>query len=291
MENDDMRIKITSIVNDVDSDESPIIVMLLEHVVLYDESIKLLHELSDALPFATETDHFGEQTRPTCYFGDEDCVFSYVGLQLQPLQWPEVLRKLRDTVEAAVWEIVYPAITKEYEPTPKDESKPVRSTTGKKVSTDRQLLTACLANQYPKDRGYIPWHYDEIRAHGPTKTVASLSLGGPRRFLLRKRRSRGVAFNNNNNDSVERDDDNEVDTHLIFADLMLPSGSVLLMTGNVQENYEHCLPLSLEQNTDTNLHRISLTFRSIVPGYEKQQTDIATDRCCCMEQKGQAASR
>eukprot|EP00980_Cylindrotheca_fusiformis_P022770 scaffold9734_cov73-Cylindrotheca_fusiformis.AAC.1 len=59
---------------------------------------------------------------------------------------------------------------------------------------------------------------------------------------------------------------------------MLESGSVLLMKGDVQEHYEHCLPL---QKGDDNLKegnplRISLTFRSIVPGFETDR-EIATD--------------
>ena len=68
--------------------------------------------------------------------------------------------------------------------------------------------------------------------------------------------------------------------------MLQPSGSLLLMIGNVQEHYEHCLPL-MDDKEDVNPQRISLTFRSIVPGYEtfmKQQqsnnNNVASDLCC-----------
>lgn len=82
----------------------------------------------------------------------------------------------------------------------------------------------------------------------------------------------------------------------MVADLWLPSGSLLmLMKGNVQEHYEHCLPLVAETeeesnegnkansknyNTVINPLRISLTFRSIVPGYEENRQEVASDLCC-----------
>jgi hypothetical protein len=57
------------------------------------------------------------------------------------------------------------------------------------VSTSSaHLLTACLLNHYLENEGYLPWHYDEIRAHGVTKQDGGiLVLGwGPQRFLLKK---------------------------------------------------------------------------------------------------------
>jgi len=57
--------------------------------------------------------------------------------------------------------------------------------------------------------------------------------------------------------------------------MLLPSGSVLLMQGATQEEYEHCVPL---EEGSAPL-RISLTFRSIMPGWEAEQHK-ATDTCC-----------
>ena len=200
------------------------VVSLFENVLDPVEADKLLLELSRDLPFETETDNFGLQSRPTCYFGDSsDCIFAYVGLTLIPRPWTPTLQRLRDHVALVC---------------------------GLK---DQIALTACLINYYPKNEGYIPWHYDEVRAHGETKTVASLSLGGPRRFRLRTRRG----------------------DRSVITDLMLPSGSVLLMQGSTQEEFEHCLPL-LEHESNK---RMSLTFRSIEPGWESDQQP-PVDVCC-----------
>jgi alkylated DNA repair dioxygenase AlkB len=200
------------------------LVALYKNVVDSTDAQALLTDLAKDLPWHIKTDKFGPQSRPTCYFGDPDCVFSYVALQLEPNPWPDSLQRLREKVAKACH------------------------------LDDPNLLTACLANHYPVEQGHIPWHYDEVRAHGPCKTVASLSLGGPRRFQLRKRQGSGG---------------------VVVADLLLPSGSVLLMQGQTQDLYEHCLPLE----TSNAPHRISLTFRSIVPGFE-QGKGIATDKCC-----------
>ena len=197
-------------------------VSLYENVFSSDAD-SLLKELSTSLPWKVEQDNFGEQSRATCYFGDPECVFTYVGLRLEPRSWPKVLLSIRETIAQACEGI------------------------------DASQLTACLANHYPKGQGHIPWHYDEVRAHGPDKIVVSVSLGGPRRFQLRSR--------HNSSD--------------VIFDQQLPSGSVLVMKGATQEHYEHCLPLE----SDNDPHRVSLTFRSIVPGFE-QNRDIAVDDCC-----------
>jgi alkylated DNA repair dioxygenase AlkB len=206
------------------------VVSLYENVITNEDADALLEDLSRSLPWNVEEDNFGPQSRATCYFGDPECVFSYVGLRLEPRAWTESLKRLKTLVVKAC----------------------------KELGND-SLLTACLANEYKDGEGYIPWHYDEVRAHGDSKIVASLSLGGPRRFQLRSRKDQ-----------------------TIVVDLLLPSGSVLFMNGKTQEHYEHCLPLSVltdDANNIKNPRRISLTFRSIVPGYETKR-ELARDVCC-----------
>lgn len=203
------------------NDSNGCIVSLYEHVLSQHDAESWLQELAETLPWKVEQDNFGPQSRPTCYFGDTNCVFSYVGLVLEPKPWPPSLDRLRSLVT--------------------------------QTCGGARLLTACLVNHYPQGRGHIPWHYDEVRAHGTQNLVASLSLGGPRRFQLRKR-----------------------DTNQVVYDQLLSSGSVLWMQGKTQEYYEHCLPLD---ENESNPHRISITFRSIVPGYE-QGREIAADQCC-----------
>ena len=62
--------------------------------------------------------------------------------------------------------------------------------------------------------------------------------------------------------------------HLSAQQLELAPGSVLAMWGRTQEEYEHQLPLRPADG-----HRISLTFRSIVPGFEAALGDAADDPC------------
>ena len=170
----------------------------------------LFAELDAGVPWAVHADDFGAQGRPTYYCGDDDCVFSFVGCRHEPRPWPPALDALRPSLEAAL-------------------ALPPRS------------LTACLLNRYAAGAGHIPFHSDEVRAHGFKRVVASLSLGGPRTFRLRRKAT---------GDDV--------------ADLALASGSALVMTGDAQDDYEHELPLR-----GGDAARISCTFRSIVPGFER----------------------
>ena len=114
-------------------------------------------------------------------------------------------------------------------------------------------LTACLLNNYEEGRGFIAPHSDEVRAHGADKVVASVSLGGARRMLLCPRP--GTAAEGE-----------------AAIDLVLEPGSVLVMRGQTQALWEHELPLE-----EPAPHRISLTFRSIVPGFEDALAAAATE--------------
>lgn len=86
--------------------------------------------------------------------------------------------------------------------------------------------------------------------------IATLSLGGSRTFRIRPR---GVK--------------------LQMQELMLESGSVLVMEGNTQDLFEHELPLRVGDP-----HRISLTFRSIVAGHE----DLEAKYDPCTQTLGEA---
>ena len=132
------------------------------------------------------------------------------GLRLAPKPWPAPLFAARDKV-------------------------------GKAIGVNHYFLRGCLCNDYGRGEGHIPWHADEVRAHGHAKTVASLSLGGSRLFRLR--------------DKATGD---------LLAEVDLPPGSVLLMSGDAQAKYEHELPLLGPNDPE----RTSCTFRSIVPGFE-----------------------
>ena len=173
-----------------------------------------------SLQWRRECDDFGLQSRETLYFGDPPCDFAYVGLHLKPRRWPASIIRIRPKVAAAVGATV-------------------------------ELLSGCLLNNYPAGEGSIPWHWDEVRAHGEPRLIATLSLGGTRVFRMRRR---GEA---------------------LAKELDLEAGSVLLMSGRTQELFEHELPLRSDDP-----HRISLTFRSIVAGYEigREEYDPCTTK-------------
>ena len=172
------------------------------------EAAQLFDDLR-SLSWRREVDDFGVQSRETLYFADPRCDFVYVGLHLRPRRWPVAIARVRSRVAEA-------------------------------VGASSDLLSGCLLNNYRASEGSIPWHWDEVRAHGEKKVIATLSLGGRRIFRMRRR---GLSTPP--------------------MELELEPGSVLVMAGRTQEVFEHELPLRSEDP-----HRISLTFRSIVPGYE-----------------------
>ena len=160
----------------------------------------------------TEIDAFGPQQRATAYFGDVGTIFSYVGLTLQPRPWPNEM----------------------------DEARKAANLVAK--AHGAVAATACLANHYGEQRNSIPWHSDEVRAHGDSKLVLSLSLGGTRRMCIRPKGSAGQVMS-----------------------LHMPAGSAVVLAGDAQEYWEHSLPL----DSDNAPRRVSLTFRTIVPWLEQ----------------------
>lgn len=99
----------------------------------------------------------------------------------------------------------------------------------------RQPFNALLLNLYRDGQDCMGWHADNEAELGTNPTIASISLGAPRRFRLRHNASR--------------------DTHA----LTLEHGSLLLMAGPTQHHWQHSLPRTRRCQTP----RINLTFRFI----------------------------
>ena len=97
-------------------------------------------------------------------------------------------------------------------------------------------FNAVLLNLYRDGRDGMGWHADDEPELGPEPAIASLSLGAQRRFCLRHRRRKGLR-----------------------ADLKLPHGSLLLMSGATQRHWVHALPKTAVPTGE----RINLTFRSV----------------------------
>ena len=91
-----------------------------------------------------------------------------------------------------------------------------------------------LLNLYRSGQDSMGWHSDNEFELGNLPTIASLSLGAERRFLLRSKK--GLARS--------------------YA-IPLPHNSLLIMAGKTQENWQHSIP----KTTKSVGVRINLTFR------------------------------
>lgn len=111
----------------------------------------------------------------------------------------------------------------------------------REIKTAVEALAGCrfngvLLNYYRDGQDSMGWHRDNESYLGVEPAIVSVSLGAERTFRLRHR----VAAS----DPVS---------------LELEHGSVLLMRGNSQVYWEHCLP----KRKRVNARRVNLTFRYV----------------------------
>jgi len=139
--------------------------------------------------------------RLTAWTGDH--AYRYSGIRNEPRAWSPTLRALRDRL---VTELEAP-------------------------------FDSCLANLYRDGSDSMGWHSDDEPELGPRPTIASVSLGQPRRFLLRHRES-GRRW------SVE-----------------LGDGDLLVMRAESQSDYRHAVPKTARRVGP----RMNLTFRCFRP--------------------------
>ena len=139
--------------------------------------------------------------RRTAWYGDPGATYVYSGIRNEPLPWTPLLTKLRDAVIAAAG----------------------------------APLNSVLINHYRDGRDSMGWHADNEPELGQDPVIASLSLGAPRRFVLRHatQKGRSMAF-------------------------MLGDGALLVMAGATQHHYRHAVPKTAEAG-----ERINLTFRQV----------------------------
>lgn len=95
-------------------------------------------------------------------------------------------------------------------------------------------LNSVLANKYRNGQDSMGWHSDDEPELGPQPNIVSLSLGVKRRFLLRHRQDFKQKW-----------------------ELAAEHGSLLLMFGNSQRDYQHAVP----KESGVEGERINLTFR------------------------------
>lgn len=142
--------------------------------------------------------------RLSCWIGDPGTSYLYSGTRFEPRPWPAALDPLRERLQAELG----------------------------------VGFNSVLANRYRDGRDCMGWHSDDEAELGAEPVIASVSLGAPRRFVLKHR------------EAPER-----------RLALDLPHGSLLVMQGGTQRLYRHALPRTARPVGE----RINLTFRRIRP--------------------------
>lgn len=96
-------------------------------------------------------------------------------------------------------------------------------------------FNAVLANLYRNQNDSVGWHSDNEPELGTMPTIASLSFGAEREFQLKHIKTKEK------------------------LNITLMSGSLLIMRGNTQHFWQHCIP----KRTKPIASRVNLTFRNI----------------------------
>ena len=172
------------------------------------EADALLHELHAAIPWEQHHVRLFGRTLPaprlSCWIGDRDAAYTYSRVRFAPRPWPAALAALRARLETCC----------------------------------AARFNSVLANLYRDGRDAMGWHSDDEPELGAAPLIASLSLGAPRRFLLRARSGATRS-----------------------TVLTLSHGSLLLMGGACQRLYRHAVP----RTRAAVAPRINLTFRWVQP--------------------------
>lgn len=140
--------------------------------------------------------------RRQAWHGDPEASYRYSGQTFTPAPWTDTLSELRHKLEQHC----------------------------------RAPFNSVLVNHYRDGSDSMGWHSDNEPELGPRPVIASLSLGGTRRFSFKARS--GAA------------DGLKIELH---------SGDLLLMAGATQQHWLHALPKTRKPVPG----RLNLTFREI----------------------------
>lgn len=142
------------------------------------------------------------QPRLTAFYAEQGISYTYSGLQLQP-----------NNFSTELWEL----------------KQKTQELSGYDFNT-------CLANLYRHGNDSMGWHADDEKVLGKNPVIASISLGGIRRFQFKHTTNKDLK------ESIE-----------------LQHGSLLIMKGSMQHFWKHQLPKTKKEVAP----RINLTFRKI----------------------------
>lgn len=100
-----------------------------------------------------------------------------------------------------------------------------------------------LANRYHHGKDFMGWHADDEKSLGREPVIASISLGAERRFVIRPKRDASEE------EVVEK------------IEYVLGHGSLLVMSGKMQQHYQHSLPRVAMSKCDSK--RLNFTYRHV----------------------------
>ena len=171
-------------------------------------SLEMLRALIDETPWRQEDVKIWGKTyrqpRLVAWYGDPGHAYSYSGVSLNPLPWTDWIVGIKKRVE--------------------------------KLVTTR--FNSVLLNYYRDQNDSMGMHSDDEKELGPRPTIASISLGAERSFLIKSK----------------------VNPNAKLIKLPLASGSLLLMKGDTQKNYKH----GIGKESRAFDPRVNLTFRIVV---------------------------
>lgn len=120
----------------------------------------------------------------------------------------------------------------------------------------------CLVNYYASGEDSIAFHSDDERFLGPEPTIASLSLGGEREFVMKHK---PVTDTNTSSSSSTASATGGTGNPQIK--MPLGSGDMVVMRGPTQANWLHSIPKRRGKSGENVRGRINITFRrAVVPG-------------------------
>jgi len=154
--------------------------------------------------------------RLTAWYGDKDAMYCYSGTRNVPQPWFDELLEILDQVEAFT----------------------------------QESFNSVLLNLYRNGNDSMGSHSDNEAELGIEPTIASVSLGATRRFILHSK----------------------LDNFHSSIKLNLHHGSLLLMSGAFQSNWKHSVPKTKREISP----RINLTFRRVETRSVSFRTDSAS---------------
>ncbi|MBL4679529.1 MAG: alpha-ketoglutarate-dependent dioxygenase AlkB [Pseudomonadales bacterium] len=98
-------------------------------------------------------------------------------------------------------------------------------------------INSVLLNLYRDEKDGVAWHSDDEPELGRAPTIASISFGQEREFQLKHKKISNLRHS-----------------------MILPNGSLLIMSGSTQRHWQHQIP----KRTKGMTPRINLTFRTVM---------------------------